>query len=120
MRRAVSIALLGAALAVAGGTARAQSPSPGGPETVVVPSGALALHGLRWRPPGPGPFPAVLFNHGSGHAPGTAGARLDHRHPELMGPLFARHGYELLYLFRRGDGLSGGQGVPSADLMDRE
>jgi dienelactone hydrolase len=33
--------------------------------------------------------------------------------------VFARHGYVFLYLFRRGDGLSGGQGVPSGDIMDR-
>lgn len=33
--------------------------------------------------------------------------------------MFARHGYVFLYLFRRGDGLSAGQGAPSADLMDR-
>jgi dienelactone hydrolase len=43
---------------------------------------------------------------------------VDHRHPELLGPLFAKHGYLFLYLFRRGDGLSAGQGVPSADRMD--
>ena len=38
--------------------------------------------------------------------------------PELLGPLFVKHGYLFLYLFRRGDGLSKGQGVPSADRMD--
>jgi dienelactone hydrolase len=43
---------------------------------------------------------------------------VDHRHPELLGPLFVKHGYLFLYLFRRGDGLSRGQGVPSADRMD--
>jgi dienelactone hydrolase len=43
---------------------------------------------------------------------------VDHRHPELLGPLFVKHGYLFLYLFRRGDGLSAGQGVPSADRMD--
>jgi dienelactone hydrolase len=33
--------------------------------------------------------------------------------------VFARHGYVFLYLFRRGDGLSRGQGDASGDLMDR-
>jgi dipeptidyl aminopeptidase/acylaminoacyl peptidase len=33
--------------------------------------------------------------------------------------VFARHGYVFLYLFRRGDGLSRGQGNASGDLMDR-
>jgi dienelactone hydrolase len=89
------------------------------PETVIVPSGDLKLHALLWRPPGRGPFPAVLFNHGSGHAGGVdASGRHDHRHPELLGPVFARHGYIFLYLFRRGDGLSAGQGVPAGDRMD--
>lgn len=90
----------------------------GGPSPVVVPSGALKLRALLWRPQGHGPFPAVLFNHGSGHAGGASASGPDHRHPELLGPVFARHGYAFLYLYRRGDGLSAGQGVPSGDLMD--
>jgi dienelactone hydrolase len=90
-----------------------------GPDTVVVSSGDLKLHAVLYRPEGPGPFPAVLFNHGSGHAAGRdSSGRVDQRHPELLGPLFVKHGYLFLYLFRRGDGLSAGQGVPSADRMD--
>ena len=90
------------------------------PDTIVVRSGELRLSGLLWRPEGRGQFPAVLFNHGSGHATGVdASGRRDQRHPEALGPVFARHGYVFLYLFRRGDGLSAGQGTPSADLMDR-
>jgi dienelactone hydrolase len=100
--------------------AQAAGQVPGGPDTVVVRSGALELHALLWRPPGRGPFPAVLFNHGSGHATGEAAGRRDQRHPDLLGPVFARHGYVFLYLYRRGDGLSAGQGVPSADRMDAE
>jgi len=61
----------------------------------------------------------VLFNHGIGHASGIAGDIRDHRHPNELGPVFARHGYVFLYLFRRGDGLSRGQGDASGDLMDR-
>ena len=89
------------------------------PDTVVVPSGTLKLKALLYHPAGPGPFPAVLFNHGSGHAAGRdASGRPDQRHPDLLGPLFVKHGYLFLYLFRRGDGLSRGQGVPAADQMD--
>ena len=89
------------------------------PDTVVIHSGTLSLRGLLWRPHGPGPFPAVLFNHGSGHATGVdATGRQDQRHPDALGPVFAKHGYVLLYLFRRGDGLSRGQGVPAGDRMD--
>ena len=91
-----------------------------GPDKVIVQSGDLRLGGLLWRPEGRGPFPAVLFNHGSGHATGTdPSGRRDQRHPEALGPVFAKHGYLFLYLFRRGDGLSAGQGTPSGDLMDR-
>jgi dienelactone hydrolase len=89
------------------------------PETVIVRSGVFELHALLWRPPGEGRFPAVLFNHGSGHASGVdAAGNRDQRHPEALGPVFVRHGYVFLYLFRRGDGLSAGQGVPSADRME--
>jgi dienelactone hydrolase len=94
----------------------AQVPSP---DTVVVTSGDLKLRALLYRPEGLGPFPAVLFNHGSGHASGRdSTGRVDQRHPELLGPLFVKHGYLFLYLFRRGDGLSRGQGVPAADRME--
>jgi len=81
------------------------------PETVLVQSGALTLRGLLWRPGGSGPFPAVLFNHGSGSP--------DASHPAILGPTFAGHGYAFLYLFRRGAGLSADQGTNSAALMAR-
>lgn len=91
------------------------------PRTVIVHSGTFELRALLWCPRGRGPFPAVLFNHGSGHAKGIDSAgRPDQRHPELLAPVFVRHGYVFFYLFRRGDGLSAGQGTPSGDLMDRE
>jgi len=93
-----------------------------GPDTVVVRSGALELRALLWRPAGQGPFPAVLFNHGSGHASSTPSGRFDQQHRETqamtLGPVFARHGYVLLFLFRRGAGLSAGQGTYSGDRMD--
>jgi carboxymethylenebutenolidase len=82
------------------------------PETVVVPSGALRLTGLVWRPAGSGPSPAVLFTHGSGPT--------DPALAKIIGPIFAKHGYVLLYLFRRGDGLSRGQGVFIGDVLDQE
>jgi dienelactone hydrolase len=105
---------LAAALAVG-----AESQVAVGPDTVVVQSGVLALRALLWAPPGRGPFPAVLFNHGSGHASGVdPSGRQDQRHPDVLGPMFAKHGYVFLYLFRRGDGLSRGQGVPAGDRMD--
>jgi carboxymethylenebutenolidase len=105
---------LTAALAVG-----AESQVSVGPDTVVVQSGVLTLRALLWAPPGHGPFPAVLFNHGSGHATGVdLSGRHDQRHPDVLGPVFVKHGYVFLYLFRRGDGLSRGQGVPAGDRMD--
>ena len=35
---------------------------------ISFPSGGHILHGVVYKPRGPGPFPAILFNHGS--APG--------------------------------------------------
>src|SRR5438046_912109 len=38
----------------------------------------------------------------------------------VLGPVFARHGYVFLYLFRRGVGLSADQGTNAVDAMNRE
>src|SRR5262245_14261335 len=38
------------------------------PQTVEFASGKLHLMAYFWKPAGSGPFPAVLFNHGSGGA----------------------------------------------------
>ena len=80
------------------------------PETVTVQSGTLTLRGLLWRPTGRGPFPAVLFNHGSGPANYP-------QKPAALGPVFAKHGYIFLYLYRRGAGLSADDGSNSGALM---
>jgi carboxymethylenebutenolidase len=95
-----------------------------GPDTVIVPSGALKLRALLWRPRGPPPFPAVLFNHGSGHGVRAPSGDYDEHTMEwqagILGPVFARHGYLFLYVLRRGTGLSGDQGTNSSDRWDRE
>ena len=81
-------------------------------DRVVVSSGTLHLTGLLWKPTGSGLFPAVLFSHGAGRA--------DPARAEDIGPVFAKHGYVFLYLFRRGAGLSATQGEYMGDLLDRE
>jgi carboxymethylenebutenolidase len=98
----------------------ANSQSAGGPETVVVHNG-ITLHALLWRPPGRGPFPAILLNHGSGRAREDL-ARLGpyEGQAETLGPVFARHGYAFLFLFRQGVGLSADQGTNAVDLMSSE
>jgi carboxymethylenebutenolidase len=91
------------------------------PETVVVPSGKLQLKGFLWKPNRPGPFPAVLFCHGSGGADAahTAGLPITEA-AEKLAPLFLKHGYAFLYLFRRGQGLSADQGAFMQDILKRE
>jgi len=92
-----------------------------GPETVVVRDGSITLHALLWRPLGRGPFPAILCNHGSGRTREEL-ERLGpyEKQAETLGPVFARHGYVFLFLFRPGVGLSADQGASAVDLMNRE
>jgi dienelactone hydrolase len=91
------------------------------PETVVVPSGQLRLKAFLWKPSGPGPFPAVLFCHGSGGADAnhTAGLPITEA-AEKLAPVFLKHGYAFLYVFRRGQGLSAEQGAFMQDTLQRE
>ncbi len=92
-----------------------------GPESVVVHSGSTTLHAMLWRPQGRGPFPAILLNHGSGRTREEL-QRLGpyERNAETLGPVFARHGYVFLYLFRRGVGPSADQGANAVDVMNSE
>jgi len=119
MTRALySVATLVFAAALAT-TARGQS--TGRPETVVVHNGPITLHALLWRPQGRGPFPAILLNHGSGRTR----EELERLGPyegqaEILGPVFARHGYVFLFPFRQGVGLSADQGTSAIDLMNSE
>jgi dienelactone hydrolase len=95
-----------------------QAPIP--PEIVEVPSGDLHLKGYLWKPPGPGPFPAVMFNHGSGakDAQHTAGRTMAEAAADLA-PVFLKHGYVFFYLCRRGQGLSADQGPFTQDLLEQ-
>jgi carboxymethylenebutenolidase len=117
-RSAVVAIMLGLTMSV-GPTVKGQSVD--GPDTVVVSNGAVVLRGLLWRPRGAGPFPAILLNHGSGRTPEEL-ARLGpyENQAQTMGPVFARHGYVLFFLFRRGVGLSVGEGASAIDTMNAE
>lgn len=101
--------------------AAGQSSPPIAPQTVEIRSGTLRLKAFLWTPAGRGPVPAVLFNHGSGGADPahTAGLTMTEA-AEQLGPLFVKHGYAFLYLFRRGQGLSADQGPFMQDLLQRE
>jgi dienelactone hydrolase len=91
------------------------------PETVLIRTRDATLHAHLWRPAGDGPFPAVLVNHGSGRTREEL-ARLGpyEEQSETLGPVFARHGYICLFLFRRGVGPSTDQGENAIDAMNRE
>jgi len=67
------------------------------PEPVSFKSGALTLGGFLWRPKGPGPFPAIVFNHGSEEDPGAKNGQA---------LFFVPHGFVLFVPHRRGQGSS--------------
>jgi carboxymethylenebutenolidase len=80
-------------------------PAPAGEsEVVTFPSGEITLHGVLYQPPGPGPFPAVVYNHGS------AGGMLSASAFDALGPVFAKHGWVFFGPYRRGQGLSASAG----------
>src|SRR5258708_26761281 len=119
MRRRSAFVLARLVLTLTVATACGQT--SGGPETVLIHSGAAPLHAILWRPPGRGPFPGILLNHGSGRTREDL-ERLGpyEQNAEKLGPVFARHGYVFLYLFRRGIGPSTDQGANAVDLMNSE
>ena len=73
---------------------------------VVFPSGGLDLHGYLWEPPGRGPYPVVLYNHGSEKLPGSK---------PTLGAFFTAQGFAFFVPHRRGQGLSPGQYI--SDLV---
>lgn len=77
------------------------SPAAG---VVTFPSGNLTLHGVLYKPEGKGPFPAVLYNHGS------AAGMLSQEAFDRLGPLFAQRGWVFFAPWRRGQGLSANAG----------
>jgi dienelactone hydrolase len=85
------------------------------PDTVSVQSGQLTLKALLWRPAGRGPFPTVIFCHGSYGVSDTIASAEEQT--SSLGQVFAGKGYIFLGLFRRGVSLSKSQGKNSADLM---
>jgi carboxymethylenebutenolidase len=114
IRHALSVAF-GVALVIGSLARHPSAQTPDTVETVAVKSGAFVLRGLMWRPAGSGPFPAVLFNHGSY----STRDPMPPNEPAVLGHAFTRHGYALLFLFRQGIGLSAGQGTADGDLMAR-
>ena len=92
----VGIAL---SLLLASGTARAERP-----DVIYFQNKTKSLGGELFKPNGDGPFPAILYNHGS--APGM----LNSEASKNIGPLFAAKGWVFFMPYRRGQGLSADAG----------
>ena len=82
-----------------------------GADIIAFPSGELTLHGVLYKPEGTGPFPAVVYNHGS--APGMASKQAF----DALGPVFASHGWVFFGPYRRGQGLSASAGPYIGDQI---
>ncbi len=71
-------------------------------------SGEQTLKGWLWRPPGTGPFPAVIYNHGSEKTPGWF---------PTLGQFWTSNGFIFFVPHRSGHGRSPGEYV--VDLQDK-
>lgn len=73
------------------------------PEVVTFKSGAMTLTGFLYKPEGAGPFPAIVYNHGSEPFPGPKGDQAS---------FYVPHGFVLFVPHRRGHGRSKDAGPP--------
>jgi hypothetical protein len=64
-------------------------PETSNPEEVTFQSSKLQLHGFLWKPEGEGPFPSILWNHGSEKLPGSQ---------PVLAASYTAHNYVFLYL----------------------
>lgn len=80
-------------------------------DDVAFPNGEITLHGALYKPEGTGPFPAVVYNHGS--APGM----LSQQAFDTLGPVFASNGWVFFGPYRRGQGLSASAGPYIGDQI---
>jgi carboxymethylenebutenolidase len=82
-------------------------------DIITFTSGNLTLKGVLFKPEGAGPFPAVVYNHGS------AAGMLSQEAFDALGPVFIRHGWVFFGPYRRGQGLSAHAGPYIGDQIDR-
>src|SRR5215831_8735280 len=86
---------------------------PPGTETIHFSSAQHSLGGLLLQPDGDGPFPAVLYDHGS--EPGwQSNETFAH-----LAPAFAARGWVFFMPYRRGHGLSAAAGQSLSDEVEQ-
>src|SRR5579864_592109 len=88
------------------GAAQAQTnekPQAQAYETAFYPSGKLKIEAYVYKPEGAGPFPVVIYNHGS-----RAGHEREERPFAYVGEMLAHSGYVVVVPERRGYGKSDG------------
>jgi dienelactone hydrolase len=66
---------------------------------VNIPNGALNIFGILFKPPGKGPFRAIVYNHGSEQTVANI-------HYSIVGNFYSRNGYVCLIPLRRGHSYS--------------
>src|SRR3984957_12640006 len=71
-------------------------------QEVTVPAGQYQLHGCFWTPDGPGPFPVMVFNHGSEKNPAPCG-------PPDLAYFYQKKGFAFFTFQRHGHGTSPGE-----------
>jgi dienelactone hydrolase len=85
-----------------------QETDPGAPKFVSFPSGDLTLRGFLYKPEGEGPFPAIIWNHGSEKLPG--------QQPDLA-KFYTKQGFVFFVPHRHGQGRSPGAYIQ--DLIEK-
>jgi len=85
-----------------------QETDPGAPRLVSFPSGDLTLRGFLYKPEGEGPFPAIIWNHGSEKLPG--------QQPDLA-RFYTKQGFVFFLPHRHGQGRSPGAYIQ--DLIEK-
>lgn len=72
------------------------------PQEVTIQAGQYQLHGCFWTPDGTGPFPVMIFNHGSEKNPQPCG-------PPDLGYFYQKQGFAFFTFQRHGHGASPGE-----------
>jgi dienelactone hydrolase len=72
------------------------------PQDVSFEAGKYRLHGCVWTPEGSGPYPVIIYNHGSEQDPKPCG-------PPDLGAFYQKHGWAFFAFQRHGHGPSPGE-----------